>query len=76
MAFPIDLSMMVLRDLAKFKDISRQRTFVYEFLRHLTSLFRDIDDDRRNEIRTSIENSARGDKLKRRFIDTLFYREF
>lgn len=76
MAFSIDLSMMVLKDLSKFKDISRQRIFVHEFLRHLSSLFKDIDDDRRNEIRTLIENSAWGDKLKRKFIDTLVYREF
>jgi len=74
-AFSIDLSMMILKDLVKFKDISRQRIFVSEFLRHLSLLFRDIDDDRSNEIRTSIENSAWGDKLKRKFLDSLFYRE-
>lgn len=75
-AFSIDLSMMILNDLAKIKDISRQRTFVSDFLGHLGMLFRDSNDDRKNEIRTLIENSAWGDKLKRKFIDTLFYREF
>jgi hypothetical protein len=74
-ASTIDLYMMILKDLVKIKDISRQRLFVNDFLSDLAMFFRESDDDRKNEIRMLIENSAWGDKLKRKFIDTLFYRE-
>ncbi len=77
MEFSIDLSMMVLNDLVKFKDLgSTRRIFVHDLLRHLSLFSRHINDDRKNEIRTLIENSAWGDKLKRKFLDSLFYREF
>jgi hypothetical protein len=74
-ASSIDLYMMILKDLVKIKDISRQRLFVNDFLRNLTMFFTESDDDRKNEMRMLIENSAWGDKLKRKFIDALFYRE-
>lgn len=76
MALPIDLAMMILNDLIKLKDISRRRSFVDDFLRHLSMVLIDTSDDRQEEIRTLIENSVWGDKMKRKFIDNLFYEEF
>lgn len=76
MASSIDLAMMILNDLIKLKDISRRRVFLDDFLRHLRMVLIDIDDDRQEDIRTLIENSAWGDKMKRKFLHNLFYEEF
>ncbi len=76
MAFSVDLSMMVLSDLVKFKDLGSRRIFVHDLLSHLSLFRRHINDERKNEIRTLIQNSAWGDKTKRKFLDSLFYREF
>lgn len=77
MAYSVDLAMMVLKDLVKFKDISKQRIFVTKFLRHLSMLFlRYLDEERKKEVRTLIENSVWGYKLKRKFLDNLFYENF
>ncbi|MBT9159607.1 MAG: hypothetical protein AAGB97_08995 [Dehalococcoidia bacterium] len=76
MALSIDLSMIILNDLIKRKDISRRRIFLDDFLQQLRSVFIDTADDEKEEMRTLIENSAWGDKLKRKFLDNLFYEEF
>jgi hypothetical protein len=68
--------MMILNDLIRLKDLSRRRIFVHDFSSHLSSVFTHTGDDRKKEIRTLIENSAWGDKLKREFLDNLFYEEF
>lgn len=72
-AFSTDLSMMILKDLVRFKDLgSKQRIFVDDFLSHLGIVLAHSNGDRKNEIRTLIENSAWGDnKLKRKFLETL-----
>jgi len=76
-ASSIDLFVMVLKDLVKFKDLgSRRRLFTHDFLSDLNVVLRHSDITRKSEVRTLIENSAWGEKLKRKFIDALFYREF
>lgn len=76
MGLSIELAMMILNDLIKLKDLSRRRIFVHDFLRHLSTVLIHTGDDREKEITTLIENSAWGDKLKRKFLDNLFYEEF
>lgn len=76
MAYSVDLAMMVLKDLVKSKDISKQRIFVNDFLRHLSVLFLSyLDDERKNEVRKLIEDSIWGYKLKRKFLDNLFHED-
>lgn len=76
MADSFDLATMVLKDLATFRDLGSRRLFTHDFLRHLDYFTGRIDDDRKSEIRTLIENSVWGEKLKRKFLDSLFYGEF
>ncbi|MBI2859009.1 MAG: hypothetical protein HYX90_08020 [Chloroflexi bacterium] len=76
MAGSIDLSMMMLKDLVTFKDLGSRRLFTHDLLHHLNYFTKRIDDDGKSEIRTLIENSAWGDKLKRKFLGSLFYGEF
>lgn len=73
-AFSTDLSMMILKDLAKLKDLgSKQRIFADDFLSHLGIVLARSNGDRKNEMRTLIENSAWGDKLKRKFLEALSF---
>lgn len=74
-ALSVDLTLMILEDLTKSKEMSRRRIFADEFLQHLSLVSRRTGHNRRNEIRTLVESSAWGDKLKRKYIDTLFCRQ-
>jgi hypothetical protein len=69
---PEELSLMILNDVARFKEVARQALFIHYFIRHLKSILRDSDETQKKEIRALIEGSVWGYKLKRKFLEELF----
>jgi hypothetical protein len=64
----IELLKLILKDIAKDKNIFRRRLFIDTFLRKLSASIVTADEKDKNEIKELIENSAWGKKLKKKFL--------
>jgi hypothetical protein len=73
MAYSQDLSMMILNDVVKIKEMARRVLFARDFVTHLSLVLIDSNEDKKREIRSLIQDSVWGDKLKRKFLDKLFF---
>jgi hypothetical protein len=59
---------LILKDIAKDKNVYRRRLFIDSFLRKLSASIISVDEKDKNEIKQLIENSVWGEKLKRKFL--------
>jgi hypothetical protein len=64
----IELLKLILKDIAKDKNIFRRRLFIDTFLRKLSATIITADEKDKNEIKELIENSVWGEKLKKKFL--------
>ena len=64
----IELLKLILKDIAKDKNVFRRRLFIDTFLRKLSASIISADEKDKYEIKQLIENSAWGEKLKRKFL--------
>ena len=64
----IELLKLILKDIAKDKNVFRRRLFIDTFLRKLSASIISADEKDENEIKQLIENSVWGEKLKRKFL--------
>ncbi len=64
----IELLKLILKDIAKDKNIFRRRLFIDTFLRKLSASIITADEKDKSEIKELIENSAWGEKLKKKFL--------
>jgi len=72
----IELLMLILKDLAKDKNIFRRRILIDDFIERLSASTISADEKDKAEIKQLIENSAWGEKLKRKFLYNLDIEEF
>ena len=72
----IELLKLILKDIAKDKNIFRRKLFIDTFLRKLSASIITADEKDRNEIILLIENSVWGEKLKRKFLYHLDIEKF
>jgi hypothetical protein len=64
----IQLLKLVLKDIAKDKNMFRRRLFINTFQRKLSASIITAGDKDKNEIKQLIKNSVWGEKLKRKFL--------
>lgn len=64
----IQLLKLVLKDIAKEKNMFRRRLFINTFQRKLSASIITAGDKDKNEIKQLIKNSVWGEKLKRKFL--------
>ena len=64
----IELFKLILKDIAKAKNVYRRRLFIDIFLRKLSASIISVDEKDKNEIKQLIENSVWEEKLKRKFL--------
>ena len=64
----IELLKLILKDIAKDKNIFRRKLFIDTFLRKLSASIVTADEKDQNEIKQLIGNSVWGEKLKRKFL--------
>ncbi len=64
----IELLKLILRDIAKDKNVFRRSLFIDTFLRELSASLISADEKDKNEIKQLIENSVWGEKSKRKFL--------
>jgi hypothetical protein len=67
------LSLMILNDIVKFKEVARRTSFIRDCLPHFKNIIEEANEDTKEAIRNSIINAVWGDKLKRKFLEVLFY---
>ena len=72
----IELLKLILKDLAKDKNIFRRRLFIDDFLRRLSASTISADENDKAEIKQLIENSVWGEKLKRKFLYNIDIEKF
>lgn len=64
----IQLLKLILKDIAKEKNMFRRRLFMDTYLRKLSASIITADEKDKNEIKQLIKNSVWGEKLKRKFL--------
>ena len=64
----IELLKLILKDIAKDKNVFRRRLFIDTFLRKLSASIISVDEKDKNKIKHLIKNSVWGEKLKRKFL--------
>jgi hypothetical protein len=64
----IELMKLILKDLAKDKNVFKRRLFIDDFLRKLSESTESANEKDKAEIRQLIENSVWGEKLKKKFL--------
>ena len=72
----VQLLKVILKDIAKEKNIFRRRLFMDTFLRKLSASMITADEKNKNEIKQLIKNSVWGEKLKRKFLYHLDIEKF
>ena len=72
----IELLKLILKDIAKDKNVFRRRLFLDTFLRKLSASIISADEKDENEIKQLIENSVWGDKLKKKFLYNMDIEKF
>jgi len=72
----IELLKLILKDIAKNKNVFRRRLFIDTFLRKLSASIISADEKDENEIKQLIENSVWGDKLKKKFLYNMDIEKF
>lgn len=72
----IELLKLILKDLARDKNIFRRRLFIEDFLRKLSASTISADEKDKTEIKQLVENSVWGEKLKRKFLYNMDIEKF